>query len=142
MAERYRGYLAALAEAGLSVDEGLMCHGANDVESARAAGAALLASPAPPTAFFGANNQMTVGLVEAMTAAGRRIAVVGFDDFELADRCPSRSRSCALTYASSGGSRPSCCYVGMGGWTGEAQRIVLPVERGTRLGRDRPDERA
>jgi LacI family transcriptional regulator len=142
MAERYRGYLAALAEAGLSVDQALVRHDVDDVESARAAGAALLSSPSPPTAFFGANNQMTVGLVEAMTAAGRRMAIVGFDDFELAG-----SLAVPVTVV-----RPDVRELGrlaaellvrrMGGWTGEPQKIVLPVElveRGS--GEIAPDER-
>ena len=114
---------------GLRVDEGLVCHGANDVESAKGGDAALLASPAPPTAFFGANNQMTVGLVEAMTAAGRRIAASWASTISSwPDRCPSRSRSCALTCASWGGSRPSCCYVAWVAGRAKPQRIVLPVE--------------
>jgi LacI family transcriptional regulator len=128
MNERLRGYQAALAEAGLRLDERLVHHDAGDVESARKDSAALLAGDKPPTAFFGANNQMTVGIVEAMTAMGRRVAIVGFDDFELAG-----SLALPVTVV-----RPDVRELGrlgaelllrrMDGWAGEPQRMELPVE--------------
>ena len=52
-----------------------------------ARGRGLLALPAAerPTAILAANNRNTVGAVRALAGHRRRIALVGFDDFELAD---------------------------------------------------------
>jgi LacI family transcriptional regulator len=47
----------------------------------------LLALPSDrrPTALFAGNNRNTVGAVRALRTAGPPLALVGFDDFELAD---------------------------------------------------------
>ena len=44
----------------------------------------LLALPSPPTAVFGTNNRMTIGAALALARERPRVALVGFDDFELA----------------------------------------------------------
>ncbi|GAB3769400.1 LacI family DNA-binding transcriptional regulator [Microlunatus parietis] len=92
---RFSGYERALTEQGLAVHPELVQRGQQDVESAGAALARLLDSDDPPTAIFSANNRNTIG---ALSEIGRRIrggtdpsrlpALVGFDDFELADLSP------------------------------------------------------
>jgi LacI family transcriptional regulator len=48
--------------------------------------ARLLALPDPPTAIFAANNLACMGVVTALSRARRwDVAVIGFDDFMLAD---------------------------------------------------------
>jgi LacI family transcriptional regulator, galactose operon repressor len=84
-AERRRGYLDALAAAGVPVDQALLRLGSHDVVAAEAAARALLALPDPPTAIFAGNNRITIGVLRAIRASGGRTALVGFDDFELAD---------------------------------------------------------
>ena len=84
-AERLRGFLAACREAGIAVDERLIRSGCHDAAAAEAAAAELLALPDPPTALFTANNRNSVGALRAIRAAGRPVALVGFDDFDLAD---------------------------------------------------------
>ncbi|HEY0700594.1 MAG TPA: substrate-binding domain-containing protein, partial [Micromonospora sp.] len=46
-----------------------------------------LTSPNPPTAIFSAQNLVTIGVLHALRELGRHrdIALVGFDDFPLAD---------------------------------------------------------
>ena len=44
-----------------------------------------LAPDRRPTALFTSNNRNTVGALRALRDAPRPIAIVGFDDFELAD---------------------------------------------------------
>ena len=87
MRERLAGYEAALLAAGLDVDPELMRPAQHDTQSARAAVRELLALPAArrPTALFTANNRNTVGALRALRESGQRLALVGFDDFELAD---------------------------------------------------------
>lgn len=97
-AERLAGYRAALAAAGLPEDADLIRAGVRDAATASAVVRELLALPEErrPTALFSANNRITVGAVGVLARemasgpaapATRRhpVALVGFDDFELAD---------------------------------------------------------
>jgi LacI family transcriptional regulator len=84
-AERYRGYLAALAEAGITPDERLI---RRDIHSGRLAEEAthdLLRSHPSPTAIFTAQNLLTIATRLALRSLGaeRAIAHVGFDDIPL-----------------------------------------------------------
>ena len=88
----YRGgaRIDALRAAGLDEDPALIASGNHDVAAARAAVEHLLGLPDKrrPTAIFTANNRNTIGALHALHAlpgATGRAALVGFDDFELAD---------------------------------------------------------
>jgi LacI family transcriptional regulator len=83
--ERRRGYVEAVAAAGIPVDEALLRLGSHDAVAADAAARALLALPDPPTAIFAGNNRITIGALRAIRASRPGTALVGFDDFELAD---------------------------------------------------------
>jgi LacI family transcriptional regulator, galactose operon repressor len=85
--ERHRGYLEAMAAAGLDVDPGLVVHDLHDVGVAEAAATAVLTRADPPTALFTAQNLVTTGAIRALRRLGleERVALVGFDDFPLAD---------------------------------------------------------
>src|SRR6478672_9625608 len=84
--ERQRGYVRALHEAGLPADPSLQWRGRADPEQSGAAMTAMLELPEPPTAVFAGNNIVTVGVLAALRRrkALRKIAVVGFDDLDLA----------------------------------------------------------
>jgi DNA-binding LacI/PurR family transcriptional regulator len=84
--ERHAGYLDALAGAGIPADAGLVRRGVRTSARAAAVVAELLARPDPPTALFTGNNLITIGAIAALPADGGRPALVGFDDFPLADR--------------------------------------------------------
>jgi LacI family transcriptional regulator len=84
IAERVAGYEATLQHAGIDVDESLIRVGAHDVRDAEAATRELLALVDPPTAIFATNNRACIGALHAIPADAP-IALVGFDDFELAD---------------------------------------------------------
>ncbi|WP_030251229.1 LacI family DNA-binding transcriptional regulator [Streptomyces violens] len=83
--ERLRGYRAAMDEAGLPVDESWVALGSTAPERVRSAAEAMLAGPAPVTALFSGNNRVTVTVVRVLADRSRPVALVGFDDFELAD---------------------------------------------------------
>lgn len=84
-AERFRGFRAAMAEAGLPVEDSCVrCH-QRDIAAAEEAARELLALADPPTALFCANNRNTIGAIRAVNATGAPTALAGFDDFELAD---------------------------------------------------------
>jgi len=84
--ERLAGYRDALSAAGLEEDPSLVVAGNRDVAAAQAAVEHLLGLPDKrrPTAIFAANNRNTVGALQALAARPRAVALVGFDDFELA----------------------------------------------------------
>jgi LacI family transcriptional regulator len=84
--ERREGYLVALKEAGIEIDESLI-RPARTEDASAAAVAELLATPEPPTAFFTARNSSTLGAFAARKDLGRQhsIALVGFDEIPMAD---------------------------------------------------------
>jgi DNA-binding LacI/PurR family transcriptional regulator len=85
--ERYAGYASALAAGGVAVDEALVRRGVRTRGLATTACTELLGLPDPPTALFAGNNMITIGAVRALPRDGRApVALVGFDDFPLADR--------------------------------------------------------
>ncbi|HEY5159761.1 MAG TPA: LacI family DNA-binding transcriptional regulator, partial [Gaiellaceae bacterium] len=83
--ERARGFREALHAAGIPVDESIIRLGAHSTGAADEAARELLALPEPPTAVFTGNNRITIGALRALAATGRRVALVGFDDLELAE---------------------------------------------------------
>jgi LacI family transcriptional regulator len=85
--DRYQGYLDALRAAGISPDPATQRRDLHTAAAAQAAATGLLRGPEPPTALFSAQNLVTMGAVRALRACGvqHRVALVGFDDFTLAD---------------------------------------------------------
>lgn len=85
--ERKRGWLEAHDSAGLTVDERLIREGVGERLAAERAVEELLACGSPPTALFTAQNLISVGAVHALRRHGlhHRVAMVGFDDVDLAD---------------------------------------------------------
>jgi DNA-binding LacI/PurR family transcriptional regulator len=85
---RLDGYRAALLEAGLTVDERLVCRDAFSVRGGRRQAALLLDQPAPPTAIAAGNDAQAFGVLQALTErrlrAPQDVSVVGFDDVAVA----------------------------------------------------------
>lgn len=86
-AERMKGYEGALRAAGIRVDQALVTSDLRTSEDAQAALTAMLSSDRPPTAVFAGRNILSIGAIRALRALGlsHQIALVGFDDFPLAD---------------------------------------------------------
>jgi LacI family transcriptional regulator len=85
IAERVAGHKQTLERSGIPVDESLIRVGAHDVPDAEAATHELLALSDPPSAIFATNNRACIGALHALRAVDGRTALVGFDDFELAN---------------------------------------------------------
>ena len=83
--QRHQGYRDAMAEAGLDVDPSWVSMAKPAPDGIRGALAGMLAGPSPVTALFCGNNRTTILALREIAHAGRRLALVGFDDFELAD---------------------------------------------------------
>lgn len=85
--QRHAGFLEALGAAGIPTSD---AHAADDLHSEEAAEAAvleLLRGPDAPTALFTSQNLITIGAIRALRTLGLQhsVALVGFDDFVLAD---------------------------------------------------------
>ncbi|WP_232506468.1 LacI family DNA-binding transcriptional regulator [Microlunatus flavus] len=131
---RLRGYRRALREAGLGVDERLVVtlrHGTP--HEAQAATRELLALDDPPTALFCTTGFLAQG---ALRALGPRhpLAVVGFDDFPLADLLPVPLTVVATDPERMAAAAVELLLARVAGSTGTPARLVLPVrlvERGS-----------
>ncbi len=81
---RQQGYMDALQQAGLPLDEALIQYGDYTRETGFRCAQRLLALADPPTAIFAANDQSAFGAIEAIQAAGLHIpddvSVAGFDN--------------------------------------------------------------
>jgi len=86
--ERYDGYADALTRAGIPVQERLVRRGLRVERDAAAAVVDLVDAPDPPTAIFTSNDVATIGAVHGLAsrAVHHKVALVGFDDFQLAER--------------------------------------------------------
>lgn len=93
---RFEGFERAHRAAGVPVVPDLVRRAQQDVRAAEVVTRELLALPAPPTAFFSANNRNMVGVVKAVHAVGRErgvdlfeaVRLAGFDDFDLEELVP------------------------------------------------------
>lgn len=87
--ERYAGYRDALSAAeplGCALNPAHVIHGLRTTDAADEAVTRLLSASDAPTALFTSQNLVTIGAVEALHRMGlhQRVAIVGFDDFPLA----------------------------------------------------------
>lgn len=80
--ERYAGYLLALHDAGLEVDDDIVATNAHSSEEAASAVRGLMRD-SRIDAVFAANNRASVGALFAFRDHGR-LPLIGFDDFEAA----------------------------------------------------------
>ena len=85
--ERYLGYIDALAIERLPLDQRLIRHNLRSIAAAEQATHALFEADTPPSALFTGQNLVTIGALRALQQRGlqQRVALVGFDDFLLAD---------------------------------------------------------
>jgi LacI family transcriptional regulator len=85
--ERFFGYRRALEDAGVPLPASLVRHDLGDVGAAEGAAFELVTGPDVPSAIFASQNLVTVGAIRALRRTGMQhdVAIVGFDDFMLAD---------------------------------------------------------
>ena len=85
--ERHAGYVEALAAEGIMLNPHLVRMDVHGIDVAEAVVRELLAAADPPTALLAGQNLITIGAIHALQRLGwqHRVALVGFDDFPLAD---------------------------------------------------------
>ena len=86
--DRVLGAKSRLKAHGIKIDPGLVVKGDFERQSGYLAARKLLARPNLPSAVFAANDHMAIGVLEALEEAGlkvgRDLALIGFDDIEMA----------------------------------------------------------
>ena len=133
---RLRGFRRAHRAAGIDVDESLVVQlSEGNAETAAKATREVMLRPDPPTAIFASTNFLTEGVLRALRELGREPAVVGFDDFRLADMLPTPVTVVASDIAELGRSAARLLLDrASGADTRAPQRIVLPcalIQRGS-----------
>jgi LacI family transcriptional regulator len=86
-AERHSGYIEGLKESGIELDESVVRLDVRGIEKADLVARELLSSRRPPTALITGQNLVTIGAFRALRRQRlhKKVALVGFDDFLLAD---------------------------------------------------------
>ncbi|MCM2418071.1 MULTISPECIES: LacI family DNA-binding transcriptional regulator [unclassified Streptomyces] len=125
--ERLRGYREAMAAAGLPVSEEWISMGRTAPERVRAALTAMLAGPEPVTALFAGNNRVTVTAVRVLVGELRPVALVGFDDFELADLLRPAVTVIAQDAVGLGRAAAKLLFRRLDGGSDKPRRIELPT---------------
>jgi LacI family transcriptional regulator len=123
---RFEGYLAALAEAGL---EPFGAHDLHDEAAAARATETVLGLPDPPTALFTSQNLITIGALRTLHRLGRHrdVALVGFDDFPLADLIDPAITVVAQDPAAMGRAAARALFERIAGANGPPRRVDVPT---------------
>ncbi|MBO0779912.1 MAG: LacI family DNA-binding transcriptional regulator [Ktedonobacteraceae bacterium] len=127
-AGRVGAYRAVLKEWGVPLDESLLCFGCDAPARAEAAVQRLLALPNPPTALFATNNQISIASLRALRSSPRRLAFIGFDDFELAEMLPTPVTVIAHDPAKMGRQAAELLFARLAGDDRPPQHILLPTK--------------
>jgi LacI family transcriptional regulator len=124
--ERHRGYLAALSAAGLEPFAVRQLVHSSYAESATLA---LFDRGDPPTALFTGQNLITIGAFRALRRLGRHrsVALVGFDDFPLADLLEPAVTVVAQDPATMGRTAARALVERIQGMTGPAREFWIPT---------------
>ncbi|MEV0724321.1 LacI family DNA-binding transcriptional regulator [Micromonospora purpureochromogenes] len=85
--QRFRGFKEALSDHGIRLEAANIVHDLHTERDSEEAARRLLTRESPPTALFTSQNLVTIGAIRALQQLGRQqqVALVGFDDFPLAD---------------------------------------------------------
>lgn len=84
--ERYAGFHDAFADVGTEPDPRLVRHGPRSRAAAAELASSLLSLADPPTALFTTTDLITMGAIDALQGEADRVALIGFDEFALADK--------------------------------------------------------
>jgi LacI family transcriptional regulator len=128
--ERHLGYVEALALEGLTLERTLVRQNLASIEAAEQATLALLDAAAPPSALFTAQNLITVGALRALQQRGlqERVALIGFDDFLLADLLTPRISVIAQNPAAMGKAAAEQLFARLDDSTLPPRQIVIATQ--------------
>jgi DNA-binding LacI/PurR family transcriptional regulator len=123
--ERYAGFCDALGDLGLKPDPALVRHGLRTGNDAARAATSLVQSDEPPTAIFATNDLITIGAIQGLGEDARKVAVVGFDDFALAERLTPPVTVVAQDPVALGATAAQLLFARIAGDTSPPRKVVL-----------------
>lgn len=126
-AERQRGYRDAMTRAGLPVHDGWVALGPTDPDRVRRATERMLTGPAPVTALFTGNNRVTATAVRVLAGRTPPVALVGFDDLELAELLAPPLTVVAQDAARLGRTAATLLFDRLAGGGQPPRRVVIPA---------------
>ncbi|MBZ4324269.1 LacI family DNA-binding transcriptional regulator [Streptomyces huiliensis] len=127
--ERLRGYRAAMDAAALPVHDGWISLGPTAPERVRGEVRRMLSGPSPVTALFAGNNRVTATAVRVLSERGlsTAVALVGFDDLELADLLSPAVTVIAQDPARLGRTAAELLFQRLDGSAAAPRRVELPT---------------
>lgn len=137
--ERIEGFERTMRGAGNSAWEPYVRTDIHDVVRAERAVRELLDLDVPPTALFTTNNRLTTGALRALRGHPAPPALVGFDDFDLADVVGTTVVAHDMT--AMGREAARLAYARISGDNGPAQTVVMATSVIARGSGERPPVR-
>lgn len=134
--ERLAAFEAAMADAGIADPQRYVRADSHDVDAAERSVRALLELDTPPTALVTTNNRITTGALRALRGRAAPPALVGFDDFDLADLLDVTVVAHDPEHMGELGADLLCAR--LDGEQGPARRMLLPTRLVPRGSGERP----
>lgn len=127
--ERHGGYEEALAVRGIAHDGALVRQDVVGIDAAERATHELLGLAEAPTAVFTGQNLLTFGALRALRRRGaqHRVALVGFDDFTLADLLDPAVTVVAQDPAALGRTAAELLFARLDGDRSPSRHVVVPT---------------
>ncbi|MGO4533464.1 LacI family DNA-binding transcriptional regulator [Leifsonia sp. 2MCAF36] len=127
--ERKRGFMEELGRAGIPTGEVTVIESVTSEAHAEAAVRSLFEGDNPPTAIFSSQNLITIGAYRALRGLGlhHTVALVGFDDLELADLLEPGLTVVAQDAARIGHLAAERIFARLDGEEPQAQTFVVPT---------------
>jgi LacI family transcriptional regulator len=129
--DRYKGYVDALNGAGIPVDERIVRSDLHARDTAQHAAEGLLRLPddVAPTALFTSQNLVTIGAIHALRLNDLQhlVALVGFDDVELADMLDPGITVVAQDPYAIGRAAAELLFARLDGYAGPTQHRTIPT---------------
>lgn len=132
--QRYDGYVQALHEAGLPIDDDLVveCEDSMEEDGQRGAARLLDGAKSPPSAIFVASDLMAVGVYRALHECGRvvpdEISVIGYDGFQFGEHLRPPLTTIRTAYFAFGTQAVRLLARAISGGAREPERVEVPPE--------------
>lgn len=128
MGRRLEGVRKAFEDYGVPFDSSLVFYDVSNPEQARSRVERLILGLNPPTAIFCGNNRSAIGALMALSATGRDVALVAFDDFYLSQLMPRSFTIIRYDNQALGSVGAELLFRRIDGDTSGPQTVVLPTE--------------